>query len=212
MSFLLNAFLLGWSVSWPPGPVNAEMIRRGVLPRMKGGGFWPAWVVGIGACVGDFTWAFGVSLGAGVLLHGATVRRILAVVSIALLLFLAFFFAVSAWRIHTARRGCDDGSMVQPPPRGGFALGLMLALTSPWNLGFWFAVIAPQATLQANVPRSLEFAAAVVAGALTWTLVLCAAVQLGARIFVRPNWQIATQLLTAGVMIWFAARLILHFP
>src|SRR5437016_13980562 len=40
MALLLNGFILGWSVSWPPGPVNAEMIRRGLLPEKDGGGFW----------------------------------------------------------------------------------------------------------------------------------------------------------------------------
>src|SRR3954468_18028568 len=93
MPLLLNGFLLGWSVSWPPGPVNTEMIRRGLRPKKEGGGFWPAWIVGIGACVGDFTWAFGVSLGAGAALNSPFIRRALAVVSLALLVFLAFFFA-----------------------------------------------------------------------------------------------------------------------
>ena len=65
MSILFNGFLLGWSVAWPPGPVNAEMIRRGLLPRKEGGGFWETWSVGLGACTGDFLWAFAVAAGAG---------------------------------------------------------------------------------------------------------------------------------------------------
>lgn len=209
MSFLFNAFLLGWSVSWPPGPVNAEMIRRGVRPKTDGGGFWNAWVVGIGACAGDFTWALGVSLGAGAVLKNLMVRRILAVTSVALLLFLAFAFARSAWWM---RSGAPEERTRPQPGGGGLVLGFIFALTSPWNLGFWFAVIAGQTGLQTNISRSLEFAAAVVGGALTWTLVLCLGVQLGARIFARPGWQIFTQLLTAAVMLWFAARLLLHFP
>src|SRR3954454_13172848 len=99
LSVIINGLLLGWSVSWPPGPVNAEMIRRGLRPKRQGGGFWPAWTVGIGACVGDFTWAFGVSLGAGSILNRAGIRHVLAIVSLVLLLFLAFVFARSAWRI-----------------------------------------------------------------------------------------------------------------
>jgi len=42
MSVLVNGFVLGWSVAWPPGPVNAEMIRRGLMPKDRGGGFWSA--------------------------------------------------------------------------------------------------------------------------------------------------------------------------
>src|SRR3982750_1941958 len=104
MAFLLNGFVLGWSVAWPPGPVNAEMIRRGLLPKTRGRGFWSAWPIGVGACVGDFTWAFGVSIGAGALLNSQTVRRTLAVISMILLLILVFSFARSAWRIFRTHR------------------------------------------------------------------------------------------------------------
>src|SRR5438034_512958 len=65
MSILLNGFVLGWSVAWPPGPVNAEMIRRGLLPREQGGGFWATWRVGLGAGTGDCLWALGVAVRSG---------------------------------------------------------------------------------------------------------------------------------------------------
>jgi threonine/homoserine/homoserine lactone efflux protein len=211
-SILLNGFLLGWSVSWPPGPVNAEMIRRGLLPRPQGGGFWPAWIVGIGACIGDFAWAFGVSLGAGALLNLPGIRRVLAVVSLALLLFLAWIFARSAWRIYQTHRAKTENPPSRAAKRGGLLLGFIMAVSSPWNLGFWLAVVGSQSLGAGSVQRSLTIAAAVVSGALTWTLVLCVAVKLGARVFSRPEWQIVTQALTCFVMIWFALRLLLHFP
>ncbi|MBA2623195.1 MAG: hypothetical protein H0U88_06180, partial [Chthoniobacterales bacterium] len=68
-STLVNGLILGWSVAWPPGPVNAEMIRRGLLPQAEGGGFWAAWRVGLGACTGDFLWALSVSAGAGAVIN-----------------------------------------------------------------------------------------------------------------------------------------------
>jgi threonine/homoserine/homoserine lactone efflux protein len=212
MSILLNGFVLGWSVAWPPGPVNAEMIRRGLLPRDGGGGFWSTWQVGLGACTGDFICALGVSLGAGALLNSLSIRRALAVISLCLLLFLAWIFARRAWQIYRSHRSSNDAAISASRTRPGYFLGLLFALSSPWNIGFWFAVIGSQATQIAGLQRSLTLAAAVVLGALTWTLVLCAAVKLGAQIFSRPEWQIMTEALTALVMLWFALRLILHFP
>ena len=98
LSALANGYILGWSVAWPPGPINAEMIRRGLLPKDRGGGFWSAWPIGLGACTGDFIWAFGVSVGAGALLNSVEIRRVLAIVSLALLLLLAVRFAIGAWK------------------------------------------------------------------------------------------------------------------
>jgi threonine/homoserine/homoserine lactone efflux protein len=212
MSILLNGFVLGWSVAWPPGPVNAEMIRRGLLPREQGGGFWSAWPIGLGACSGDFMWALGVSLGAGALLNSLLIRRALAVVSFTLLIFLAVTFARAAWRIYRTHRSSDTAIPPEERKQRGYLLGLFFALSSPWNIGFWFAVIGSQTTQSASLERSLALAASVVLGAVTWTLVLCAALKLGARIFSRPEWQITTEALTSAVMLFFAVRLLMHFP
>jgi threonine/homoserine/homoserine lactone efflux protein len=212
LPLLLNGLILGWSVSWPPGPVNAEMIRRGLLPKKQGGGFWPAWVIGIGACCGDFLWAFAVSLGAGAVLGSPSIRRTLAVVSLVLLFLLAFIFARSAWRIFRTHRSDDVAPAPTQTRRGGLLLGFFFAVSSPWNLGFWLAVVGSQSIGSGGMRQSIALAVAVVLGALTWTLVLCVAVKLGARAFSRPGWQVFTQALTASVMVWFAVRLLLHFP
>jgi threonine/homoserine/homoserine lactone efflux protein len=211
---LLNGFILGWSVAWPPGPINAEMIRRSLLPPSAGGGFWSAWPLGIGATSGDFCWALGVSAGAGALMNTPKVRIVLGVVSLILLLFLAYTYAVGAWRAAREHRNADltnDFSARTAQRRhGGYFLGFMLALASPFNIGFWLAVIGSQQRTSHSFLSSLALACAVVLGAVTWTLVLCLGVRQGARIFARPSWQIITQALTALVMIFFAVRLALQ--
>jgi threonine/homoserine/homoserine lactone efflux protein len=211
LSALANGYILGWSVAWPPGPINAEMIRRGLLPKDSGGGFWSAWPIGLGACTGDFIWAFCVSVGAGVLLNSIAVRRALAIVSLALLFFLAIYFAIGAWNIYRAHRSVE----FQAPKgerRGGFLFGLFVVLMSPWNIGFWLAVIGSQPAQSASMRQSLAIATAVVLGALTWGVVLCMALKFGAHVFSHPNWQVATEAITAAVMLWFAIRLLIHFP
>jgi threonine/homoserine/homoserine lactone efflux protein len=211
LSTLVNGYVLGWSVAWPPGPINAEMIRRGLLPKDRDGGFWPAWPIGLGACTGDFIWAFCVSVGAGVLLNSIAVRRVLAIVSLALLLFLSVHFAIGAWKIYRTHRSAE----FQAPKnerRGGFLLGLFIVLMSPWNVAFWLAIIGSQPAQSASVRQSLAIAVAVILGALTWGVILCTALKFGAHVFSHPNWQVATEAITAAVMLWFAIRFLLHFP
>lgn len=211
LSALANGYILGWSVAWPPGPINAEMIRRGLLPKDRGGGFWSAWPIGLGACTGDFIWAFCVSVGAGVLLNSIAVRRAFALVSLVLLFFLAIYFAIEAWKVYRAHRSVEFEAP-KSERRGGFLFGLFVVLMSPWNIGFWLAVIGSQPAQNASVRQSLAIATAVVLGALTWGVVLCTALKFGAHVFSHPNWQVATEAITAAVMLWFAIRLLLHFP
>jgi threonine/homoserine/homoserine lactone efflux protein len=210
-STLVSGFVLGWSIAWPPGPINAEMIRRSLLPSAAGGGFWSAWPLGLGATSGDFCWALGVTAGAGALMNTPRVRFILGVISFVLLLFLAGTYAIGAWRAAREHRDASltNGLSTQIPRRrrGGYFLGFTLALASPFNIGFWLAVIGSQQRASHTFLNSLALASSVVLGALTWTLVLCLAVRQGARIFARPSWQILTQALTAVVMIYFAIRL-----
>lgn len=209
---IVNGLILGWSVAWPPGPINAEMIRRALVPRAQGGGFWAAWQLGLGACTGDFIWALGVAAGAGALLASPRLHLALGVISFLLLLFLAFNFARGAWRTAraSAERASAPGPARQSSASRGYVLGLILALTSPWNIGFWFAVIGGQGAVQGHATflTSLTLAAAVVSGAIAWTIVLCTALKLGARIFARPAWQVGTQAVSALVMLFFAARLV----
>lgn len=214
---LINGFVLGWSVAWPPGPVNAEMLRRSVIPRSQGGGFWAAWQLGLGACTGDFLWALAVMTGAGALLNTPRVRQVLAVVSFLLLLFLAGMFALGAWRsAHSTKSQAASGNDAsnngkQLTGRRGYLLGLTLALTSPWNLGFWLAVIGGQQSVASDpsVGNSLAFALCVVLGAVAWTLVFSIAIKQGGKIFARPGWQAATQAITSLLMLFFAGKLLL---
>ena len=198
-----KGLLLGWSVAWPPGPINSEMIRRG-LSR----GFWSAYSVSLGACCGDFLWALAVALGAGAL-AGSRVQIALAAISFVLLLVLATTFtrhALHGWRL------LRSGGTIERPPskldtsRGGYLLGLGMALSSPWNIAFWLAVIGQQAGATLSIAPSLLLALGVVAGAAFWGLVLCTAVRLGAR-FASPAWEVATNAGTALLMLYFAVSL-----
>lgn len=202
-AIVAQGLLLGWSVAWPPGPINAEMIRR-ALAR----GFWPAVSVGLGASTGDFAWAVAVALGAGAIDDLPGVRPVLGVVSLALLIVLAWTYMRGAWREygHYRRGEQFDTPTALDSTRGGFLLGLSLALSSPWNIAFWLAVIGQQAGASLALGSSLLLAGAVVVAAVSWSFVLCAGVRAGAR-FATPLWQIGTRAATGALMLWFAAAL-----
>jgi chemosensory pili system protein ChpE len=203
-SLALTGLVLGWSVAWPPGPINTEAVRRGLARRP-----WPAYAVVLGGCVGDALWALLVGVAAGSLAERvAALRGVLGVLSVGLLLVLAALFLRGGWQRLAEHRA---GRQIRPrtaldSSRGSFALGLTLALTGPWNLVFWLAVVGQAASAAYGVLGSLVVAAGVLAGAATWGVVLCVGVsQLGAR-FATPSWEIFTQLATGLLMAYFAVR------
>jgi threonine/homoserine/homoserine lactone efflux protein len=193
-------FLLGWSVAWPPGPINAEIARRG-LAR----GFWAGAGVGGGACCGDGIWAVLVALGIGALFHAPATRLVMGGISIALLLALAGVFLRGAWR-----RLWAGAATVPAPPRfdggrTGFLLGLTMALTSPWNVAFWLAAVGRPELTRYGTPAVLVMASAVIGGALTWCVLWAASVVLLRRRVSSRWWEVGVQAATGLLMLYFAA-------
>ena len=97
---VLEGFLFGWSVAWPPGPINAEIVRRGLARGFRPPSRWRSARRRATRC--------GRSCRRG---RGprprmpAFARPALGVVSTALLLVLArFVFLRGAWRGFRARR------------------------------------------------------------------------------------------------------------
>jgi threonine/homoserine/homoserine lactone efflux protein len=209
MSVLIGyGFALGWSVAWPPGPINAEIIRR-CLAR----GFWAGYALLLGAASGDFLWAMLVAAGAGLFLSNAALKLGLGVVSTFLLLALAFIFLRGAWqgiRIWRAGEALPDSAGRFDGKRASYALGLTLALTSPWNIAFWLAVMGRPDAAGWDLWARLIVALAVTAGASTWGLVLSGATVLLRLKGTGLTWDILAKAATGLLMLYFAANSVIR--
>ncbi len=202
-SVFLTGFVLGWSVAWPPGPINAEAIRRGLSRHL-----WQAYAVVLGACFGDALWALLVGFGADWILRLARLQSVLGAITVGLLLALGGFFIRRACRRCADLRAgkSSDGAAPLDGSRGSFVLGFTLALTSPWNIAFWLAVVGQAQGVAPGLFSSLVIASGVLVGAATWGLVLCVGLaRLGAK-FAKPSWEIFTQFATGALMIFLAFR------
>jgi threonine/homoserine/homoserine lactone efflux protein len=198
---VLEGFAFGFSVAWPPGPINAEIARR-ALSRGAG----PAFGVALGASSGDAVWALVTSLGVGLLLNGPAARLALGVVSTALLLALAALFLRGAWQGLRRRQDVAASGGRLERTRAGYALGLGMALTSPWNLGFWLAVMGRPDLVQKGLGASLVMAGSVVSGALCWCTILISALTLLRLRLDVAWWEVVAKGATGALMLGFAVR------
>ena len=196
-----SGFVLGWSVAWPPGPISAEMVRRCLA-----GGFWAGFSLNFGACTGDAFWAVLVALGVGLLFTTPGAQLVLGLVSLGLLAGLVFGFtksAVRAWRGQVAAAVRFDGA------RAGFALGLSLALASPWNVTFWLAALGRPGVVDSGVAGLFMLVLGVVLGASSWGLILSlSATFLRGRFSAAAGrWAaVGMNAATAALMLWFAVQ------
>ncbi len=204
-ALLVTGFVLGWSVAWPPGPINAEIARR-----CAAGDFRAGIAVLVGASSADALWAVAVALGVGFLFAAPLARTAMGIVSIALLLALAFLFLRGAWRAFAHRPAPEAKPGDQAPlasARGGFGLGAAMALTSPWNVAFWLAAMGRPELAGVDAAHILAMAAAVIAGALTWGVLWAsatAALHRGLDGAQRRAWTIFVEAATAALMLYFA--------
>ena len=140
-----------------------------------------------------------VGLGAGFFLAAPAARLTLGIVSTGLLFVLAALFLRGAWRaLHDAAAARAAGAAGR-----GYPLGLGMAITSPWNIAFWLAVLG-RPELALGPGGALAVAAAVIAGTLTWCVILCGAVALLRLRFEAAWWQAAAMGATGLVMLAFA--------
>jgi len=205
LPLLLTGFLLGWSVAWPPGPINAESARRCLA-----GGFWAGFSLLLGACSGDALWAVLVSFGVGILFVAPLARSIMGIVSVALLVALSLVFLRGAWRALKAPRASLDEPPRFDSRRAGFLLGAGMALTSPWNVAFWLAAIGRPEMSGYRLAELLTMAAAVLAGALSWGIIWASSVTLIGRRASSDDsgrwWTFGVDLATGALMAAFAVR------
>lgn len=168
--FLLLPFLLGIAVGAlycaPVGPVNLEIVRRGLTI-----GFLAAFLVALGAVIGDSFWAAAGILGSSLLMESLPLRAGIGFIGVLILVFLAY----SAYRTSAL----DPDLHLSDPPRKriGFVVGVALSMANPFAVFFWLWLAASGAMTSVGVDSShhvarVWFFIGLVSGAILYGLAL----------------------------------------
>lgn len=135
-----TAFALGIAFSAPPGPVNAEAVRRGLHRGFRG-----AFLTEVGALVGDAAWAILALSGAAFLAAHGHVSMLLGVVGALLLFVLGGNALRDAW----------IGRMPQAQnmsTRTDFLAGALISLSNPFAIAFWLGLGGVASSLRRYLP------------------------------------------------------------
>ncbi|MCB2156223.1 LysE family transporter [bacterium] len=228
-ALLLQAYIIGWTVAAPIGPVNLEIIRRSLRHRLLAG-----FLVGVGATMIDTMYLLLTGFGLASALQKKPVLLTSLVLGGGLMGWLAWMALVEAWRewhkMHeapgehdplTEHAASDDlGSGETPPPAKRVTLvrswlvGLGMTASNPMTLVFWATL--PSLLFGAGKPATpvvLVAALAVWAGTLSWVGTLMAVLAF-ARRWVGPRlFAVASGLGGLGMgyfalrFLWMAAHI-----
>lgn len=172
---LLQNIILGLSLAAPIGPVNLEIIKRGLKS-----GFKQAFLTGVGAMSADATYLTLIYFGLTSFLNIAFLKIILGIAGSIIFIYLGIISAKEFFR---------KAAIAENPPRRllntPFITGYVLAISSPmtivWWTGVFGALLAAEAGTPANISPFLS-CFSILLGCFLWVVFLTTALHWGKKI------------------------------
>ncbi len=210
-STFFQAYMIGWAVAAPIGPVNLEIIRRALRYRPLAG-----FLVGVGATLVDLTYCLLTGFGlAGILRHPTAlfVSLILGGFLMAWLAWMAGRDAYIEWHkpqhsriTGTGHEKTSQDEIKHPPYLQSWLVGVGMTALNPMTIVFWGTL--PGLLYQGTQPSPHEvfmIAFLAWAGCTSWIILLMVLLHIGKRLVGHRLLSIAS---AAGciAMTWFALR------
>ncbi|MDN4524606.1 LysE family translocator [Fictibacillus fluitans] len=173
---LIHFIVLGLSLAAPIGPMNIEVMRRGLTE-----GFFASWCVGLGGLTGDILLLLGIYIGLGKVMQIPGVQIGMYIIGIVLLSLLGWQSFSHAFR--TKER--QDTASKETSPKGAFMTGLMISIANPISLIFWFGVFGTSLhvlTASHSAVFSILCSFAIILGLFLWNLNLVFTVHFSKRL------------------------------
>lgn len=174
IDLIAQGMAVGVALAAPVGPINIEIVRRGLL-----GGFWSGWSVGLGAVSADTMYCALVVAGLVRVADSAAIRTPLFLVGAIVLCYLGIQGFKRAWDNRPPRSQETSG-------RRGFVVGFALAAASPMGIIYWLSIgaaLVARAVEQSGQDGAPVLVAGVFFGIVCWVTFLSVLTQ-GGRQFV----------------------------
>jgi len=181
MMLLWGGVVIGFVIAAPIGPVNVEIIRRGLAE-----GFRAAVLTGVGSTLADVVYILIAYGGADPLAHREGAGRLLFSAGAVVLIYLGATAIRSAIRPVPLPAANDDGRSVAGRGRRAFSAGFVITLFNPMTIAFWLGILGASLAARPRQQLGIEllYVASLMVGCLLWVVLLSAGLHFG-RSFVR---------------------------
>jgi Putative threonine efflux protein len=172
---LLQNILLGLTLAAPIGPVNLEIIKRGL-----NSGFQQAFLTGAGAMCADTTYLILIFFGLTSFLNFAFMKIFLGITGSIILIYLGAMSAKAFFRKADATENKPHRLF-----KASFVTGYVLAISSPMTIVWWTGVFGALLAAQTNIQTSLSTffsCLSILLGCFLWVFFLSTALHWGKKI------------------------------
>ena len=172
---LVQNILLGLSLAAPIGPVNLEIIKRGL-----NSGFKQAFLTGFGAMCADTTYLILIFFGLTSFLNFTFMKIFLGIAGSFILIYLGVMSAKNFFRKYAVGKNRQRRIFKSP-----FITGYVLAISSPMTIVWWTGVFGALLASQTNMQTSLSAflsCLSILLGCFIWVFFLTAALHWGKKI------------------------------
>ncbi|ARI75838.1 LysE family translocator [Halobacillus mangrovi] len=184
IAITVGYIILGLSIAAPVGPINIEIIKRGLAF-----GFWPALFVGLGGMSSDLLLMGAMFLGIATLLSWTWVKVSLMLVGCIVLIQTGWTSLRSTHIDQSGKHSLERGDRTSNVRRSSFIRGFLIAGTNPMNLLFWIGIygsVLSGAFQEENLFHSFLISSLVFIGIGLWNVNLAFTIHFG-RLLANPS-------------------------
>ena len=199
VELILEGMGVGVGLAAPIGPINIEIVRRGLR-----GGFRAGWLVGLGAVSADTIYCALIVSGAAPVADSARLRVPLFLAGAIVLLFLG----VGSLRSVASDQATNtDANTSGTPPssRRSYVAGFLLAVANPMGIVYWLSIggaLVASAVDRAGSGGAPLLIGGVFVGIVCWVSLLSGLTQAGRR-FVSAAFLRWTTALSGVILVGF---------
>lgn len=199
LQLALYGATVGLILAAPIGPINIEIVRRGLRD-----GFMHGWMMGLGALTADTIYALAIVTGFARFANNERIRIVLFLAGAAMMAY------IGIGSLRNAINGVDmNESGLVIPRHKSYSAGFLLAALNPLGIVYWLTVgagLAADAVTRFGEGAAPMLVVGVMLGILLWVTGLSTVAQMSRRFVTGPAMRWITGfsgVLLIGFACWF---------
>jgi len=174
MNVFISYILLGLSLAAPIGPVNAAQLDKGIKQ-----GFWPAWLIGLGAMAADAVFMLLIYFGSAHILNSPFVKTFLWLFGSFILIYSGIESLNKAGNILARSSNSKEESALK-----SFTSGFFMTLSNPLSILFWLGIYGSILAKTAETHGAwdlLIYSSGIFIGLMIWDITMAASASLSSK-------------------------------